>query len=108
LVIGTDGRSLELRDLAKGQLLRTYQSPIEGASKILNWAVTPDARLVAANARRLDATGQYEEDAGIAAVWESERTLPFPSCLHYARSYGFRKCTYAIGCAILSEHTLEM
>jgi serine/threonine protein kinase/WD40 repeat protein len=81
LVVTQDQRSLELRDVAKAQLLRTYKSPIEGASAILAGTITPDARLVAALARRLDTSGPYLEDAGILAVWESDsgrlvRTIP--------------------------------
>jgi serine/threonine protein kinase/WD40 repeat protein len=72
LVLTQRKRSLELRDLAQGRLLRTFNSPVEGASVILTSTITPDARLVAAIARRLDASGQHVEDAGVLAVWESD------------------------------------
>jgi serine/threonine protein kinase/WD40 repeat protein len=72
LVVTKDKRSLELRDVAKAQLLRTYKPPIEGTSAILAWTITPDAKLVAAMVRRLDPSGQYMEDAGILAVWEAD------------------------------------
>src|SRR5208282_2587177 len=63
------------------QVLHAYKSPIEGASTIRASAITPDARLVAAMARWQDSTGQYVEDAGMLAVWESAsgrlvRTIP--------------------------------
>jgi len=72
LIIATDGRSLELHDLEKGLLMRSFKPPIEGASAIRALAITPDASLVAAMARRLDASGRYAEDASTLAVWESD------------------------------------
>ncbi len=65
-------RSLELRDVASSQLLRSFKPPIEEPLAIRAVAIMPDARLVAAMARRLDASGQYDEDASILAAWESD------------------------------------
>ncbi len=71
LVIAADKRSLELHDLEKGRLLRSFKPPIEGASATRAFAITPDASLVAGMARRLDASGRFDEDASMLAVWDS-------------------------------------
>ena len=71
-VVTTNLRSLELRDVASTQILRSFNPPIEGPLAIRAVATTPDARLVAAMARRQDASGRYDEDASILTVWESD------------------------------------
>jgi serine/threonine protein kinase/WD40 repeat protein len=72
LVLTDDKRSLQLRDVARDRLLRTFTAPIESGDVIIAWTTTPDARLVAAIARRLDAKARHVEDSGIVVAWESD------------------------------------
>src|SRR5262249_5083154 len=74
LVTSKDRRSLILHDLAKAEVLRTFASPIDGASTIVAWALTTDGSNVGASISTPD-------DSGLFAVWEATsgrlvRTIP--------------------------------
>jgi WD40 repeat protein/tRNA A-37 threonylcarbamoyl transferase component Bud32 len=62
--------TLELWDVAKAQVLRTFQAPMQGKATIKGFAFTPDGTLVAASARGLTDKGA-PADTGAIAVWEA-------------------------------------
>jgi len=66
----TEPPTLQLWDVAKAQLVRTFRSPLEGKSRIDGFALTPVGTLVAASARALDEKG-VPADSGAIAVWEA-------------------------------------
>jgi WD40 repeat protein len=62
--------AVQLWDRGKGQVLRTFRSPVESKSKIRAWALTPDGKSVAASAGALNEKGE-PVDTSAVAVWDT-------------------------------------
>jgi WD40 repeat protein len=61
---------VQLWDVAKAQVTRTFRAPLQGESTIRSFALKPDGTLVAASARGLNEKGA-PVDSGAIAVWEA-------------------------------------